>query len=110
NRTSSSRSRTMRSAVVGSRNARRTPAGICMSVRSTRFENAPDGRGIAAPRGRFGAQLRAAARGERVVLRAAIVVRQPPLGFDGAAVFEAMQCLVERRVDDHQLTAAALSD
>src|SRR6478672_6843182 len=100
NWTSSSRSREMRSRELGNRNTRRTPAG---TRTSGCLENAVHGARVALPRRRLGAKLRAAVRGERVVLRPAIVLRHAPLGDDRSGVLEAVERLVERGIDDHEL-------
>src|SRR5689334_4076847 len=48
--------------------------------------------------------------GQRVVARPPIVVRHTPLGAHGTAVFEAVQRLVQRGVDDAELAGGAVVD
>src|SRR4051812_16105731 len=98
----------MRSLVAGRRKARRTPWGIRMT--SGRFEDPADRARISLPRRRLGAELGAAARGERVVACASVVLGESPLGGDRAGVLQAMERLVQRRIDDHEVARAALLD
>src|SRR6185503_3422650 len=43
-------------------------------------------------------------------LRSAVVVGESPLRNNRLAALEAMECLVERRIDDHQLALGSLFD
>src|SRR5262249_5081230 len=73
-------------------------------------DDARDGGGQAAPRLFLGAELVPAARGQLVVLRAAIVLRGAPAGLDPAAALEAMQRRVQRPLLNAQRLARALLD
>src|SRR5581483_5755045 len=77
---------------------------------SSWLEEVVDRRDVVSPTGHFSAESRAPFRGERVVLRAAVVLGQAPLGVDRTGVLEPIQRLVERRVDDAEIAAGALVD
>src|SRR6185312_1923790 len=77
---------------------------------SGRFDDPADRERVALPRLRLGAQSRATAGGERVVLGAAIVVGESPLRYDRAAFLEAVERFIECSVDDHELAFAAAFD
>jgi len=83
--------------------------GACQ-VRSRGLENLEDGFGVLSPFAGFGAELGAAGLGELVVLRASIVLGESPFGFDEAFAFEAVECLIERRVFDREDVVGALAD
>src|SRR3712207_4981047 len=75
-----------------------------------RLERGEDGAREARPRLRLQLELRAPARGERVELRAPVVLRLPPLGRDPPALLEAVQRGVEGTLAHLQHVARGLLD
>src|SRR5688500_14899056 len=73
-------------------------------------EDLRHGRGVAGPRARLGAELGAAASGEAVVLGAPVVLREPPLGLDPAALLQAVEGGVEGALLDAEGVVGRLAD
>src|SRR5262245_5250471 len=65
---------------------------------------------IAAPVGRLLGEPPPSGAGERVVSRAAVVLRRAPFGLDQTLTIQPVQRLVERRVLDRQLSTRSLTD
>src|SRR4051794_37737483 len=103
----------MRSRLGGRRKRRRTPEGRARSkrvMRSPLLEERVDGGDVVLPAGDLAAERLASFGSQRVVARAAIVLGDAPFGADAATVFEAVERLVQRRVDDAELAAGAVVD
>src|SRR5690349_4890569 len=75
-----------------------------------RIENAKQHAHVLAQFSDLGRQLLPSGRGERVVLRAVVLLGRPPLRFHEPLSLEAMEGLVERGVFDGERTFATVAD
>src|SRR5262249_55712813 len=69
-----------------------------------------DGARVQIPARHASAEMRAPSGGERVVLRTPLVLGEPPLRFDEAAMLHAMQCRIQRAVFDLEYLVRGLAN